>query len=57
MYAHKSRKLDDLKKAIRVEIAQIHTVILEREETDFQNRFEKSINEKGHRMLDVVFHT
>jgi len=57
VYEHKPRTLDDLKEAIRVEVAQIDRAMLERVEANFQERLQKCINENGHHMKDIVFQT
>ena len=55
MYEHKPRTLEDLKEAIRVEIAQIDRAMLERVEANFQERLQKCIDENGYHMKDIVF--
>ncbi|KAK3875203.1 hypothetical protein Pcinc_011476 [Petrolisthes cinctipes] len=45
VYEHKPRTLEDLKEAIRVEVAEIDRAMLERVETNFQERLQKCINE------------
>lgn len=57
VYSHMPRTLDDLKRAIRVEVAQIDGAMLERVETNFKKRLRLCINENGHHMKDVIFHT
>ena len=57
VYSHMPRTLDDLKRAIRVEVAQIDGAMLERVETNFKQRLRLCINENGHHMKDVIFHT
>lgn len=57
VYEHKPRTLEELKNAIRVEVAQIDRAMLERVYANFEERLQKCINDNGHHMGDVVFHT
>ena len=49
--------MEDLKDAIRVEVAQIDRAMLERVEAKFQERLQKCINKNGHHSKDIVFQT
>ena len=57
VYVHRPRTLDELQNAVRVEVAQIDRAMLERVEANFHQRLQKCIDENGHHMRDVVFHT
>jgi len=49
--------LSDLKEAIREEVATIDREMLERVYADFQRRLENCIQESGHRLPDIIFHS
>lgn len=57
VYTHQPRSLIELKEAIKEEVAAIDNALLTRVKDDFQARLEKCIQENGHHMLDVIFHT
>jgi hypothetical protein len=57
VYTHKPRTLSDLKEAIREEVATIDREMLERVYADFQQRFENCIQESGHHLPDIIFHS
>lgn len=57
VYLHRPRTLDDLKEAIRVEVAQVQRPMLERVYANFQERLQQCIVQNGHHMTDVIFHT
>ena len=48
VYEHKPRTLENLKEAIRVEVAQIDRAMLERVEANFQERLQKCIKRTPH---------
>jgi hypothetical protein len=49
--------LSDLKEAIREEVATIDREMLERVYTDYQRRLENRIQESGHHLPDIIFHS
>jgi hypothetical protein len=57
VYTHKPRTLSDLKEAIREEVATIDREMLERVYTDFQRRLENCVQESGHHLPDIIFHS
>lgn len=57
VYENKPRTLDELKDAIRVEVAQVERAMLERVYANFQERLQHCTNDFGHHMPDVIFHT
>jgi len=57
VYTHKPRTLSDLKEVIREELATIDREILERVYADFQRRLENCIQESGHHLPDIIFHS
>jgi hypothetical protein len=57
VYTHKPRTLSDLKEAIREEVATIDREMLKRVYTDFQRRLENCIQESGHHLPDISFHS
>ena len=57
VYENKPRTLDELKEAIRVEVAQVERAMLERAYANFQERLQHCITDFGHHMTDVIFHT
>ena len=57
VYEHKPRTLQDLKEAICVEVAPIDKAMLEKVEVNFQELFQKCINENWPHMKDIVFQT
>lgn len=56
VYEHKLRTLEELREAIRVEVAAIDRPMLERVEANFRDRHQHCINENGHHLQDIVFH-
>lgn len=57
VYEAKPRTLNELKEAIRQEITRINRDLLERVEANFRKRLQQCVNENGHHMLDVIFHS
>jgi len=57
VYTHKPRTLSDLKEAIREEMATIYREMLERVCADFQRRLENCIQESGHHLPNIIFHS
>ena len=57
VYTHKPRNLSDLKEAIREEVVTIDREMLERVYADFQRRLENCIQESGHHLPDIIFHS
>lgn len=55
VYSHKPRTLNDLKNAIREEVATIDAELIARVMADFLRRLESCIQEDGHHMPDVIF--
>ena len=47
---------EELKEAIREEVAQIDRAMIEKVYANFEERFQKCITDNGHHMTDVVFH-
>ena len=56
VYEHKPHTLEELKEAIREEVAQIDRAMIEKVCANFQERLQKCIADNGHHMTDVVFH-
>jgi hypothetical protein len=57
VYTHKPRTLSDLKEAIGEEVATIDREMLERVYANFQQRLENCIQESGHHLHDIIFHS
>ena len=57
VYKDKPRTLDELKNSIRNQIASVGVNMLERVETNFQERLRCCVKENGHHMSDVIFHS
>ena len=57
VYAHKPRKLNDLKETIRQEIRPIDRQLLARVMDDFEKRLENCIQEDGRHLTDIIFKT
>jgi len=55
VYTHKSRKLNDLKKAIRQEIRPIDRQLLASVMDDFQKTLENCIQEDCRNLTDIIF--
>ena len=57
VYTHKPHTLSDLKEAIREEVATTDREMLEHVYADFQHRLENCIQESGHHLPDIIFHS
>ena len=57
VYTHKPRNLGELKDAIRQEVLTINQQLLARVMDDFKRRIENCIQEDGHYLNDIIFHT
>jgi len=57
VYNYKPRNLNELKDAIRQEVLTIDQQLLTREMDDFKWRIENCIQEDGHHLNDIIFHT
>jgi len=57
VYAHKPRRLNDLKGAIRQEIRPIDRQLLDRVIDDFEKKLEICILEDGRHLTDFIFKT
>jgi hypothetical protein len=57
VYEVKPRTIEELKEAIRHEITVINRDLLERVFVNFRTRLQQCIDENGHHMPDVIFHS
>ena len=57
VYKRKPRTLDELKDSIHENIVQIDRCLLKTAEANFHTCLQQCINENGHHLQDVIFHT
>lgn len=57
VYRHRPQTIDELKAAIRQEIAAITPQLTQRVMQNFRNRLETCIGEEGHHLGDIIFKT
>jgi len=57
VYTHKARHLNELKDAIWQEVLTIDHQLLAQAMDDFKWRIENCIQEDGHHLNDIIFHT